>query len=418
MDNLARLFKIVGPGLLVAATGVGAGDLATGSFAGSLLGITILWAVLVGAFLKFVVTEGIARWQLATDSSLIEGVAAHIGRPAIWIFLPYLLLWSYFVGTAMMSGVGVTLHAIFPIFDDARHGKIVFGILASLTGLTLVLRGGYSLFEKIMGFCIGIMFVTVVLTAALLWPGSGEFLSGALVPRIPDFGGIGLTWTVALIGGVGGTVTVLCYGYWIREEGRQGEGDMSLCRIDLVCAYVMTAIFGLSVVIIGSNVNIEGGGATLLVTLSDQLAQRLGLPGRWLFLMGALGATFSSLLGVWQATPYIFADTWRSFLHPPQVHGTADIGHRIDTAARPYRVFLVLLSLLPIIGLFTSFREAQILYTVTGAFFVPLLAVALLLLNGRIRLVGARMKNGPLTMVSLFTALLFFLWVGVTRFIS
>ena len=170
MDKLARLFKIVGPGLLVAATGVGAGDLATGSFAGSLLGITILWAVLVGAFLKFVVTEGIARWQLATDSSLIEGVAAHIGRPAIWIFLPYLLLWSYFVGTAMMSGVGVTLHAIFPIFDDARHGKIVFGILASLTGLILVLRGGYRLFEKIMGFCIGVMFVTVVLTAVLLWP--------------------------------------------------------------------------------------------------------------------------------------------------------------------------------------------------------------------------------------------------------
>jgi hypothetical protein len=180
----------------------------------------------------------------------------------------------------------------------------------------------------------------------------------------------------------------------------------------------MTAIFGLSVVIIGSNVEIEGGGATLLVTLSDQLAQRLGPPGRWLFLIGALGATFSSLLGVWQATPYIFADTWRSFLHPPQVHETASSVHRIDTAARPYRVFLVLLSLLPIIGLFTSFREVQILYTVTGAFFVPLLAITLLLLNGRIRLVGARMKNGPLTTLSLLGALLFFLWVGVTRFTS
>jgi Mn2+/Fe2+ NRAMP family transporter len=32
------LFAMIGPGLLVAATGVGAGDLATASFAGSLLG--------------------------------------------------------------------------------------------------------------------------------------------------------------------------------------------------------------------------------------------------------------------------------------------------------------------------------------------------------------------------------------------
>ena len=42
----------LGPGILVAATGVGAGDLATASFTGSQLGTAVLWAVLVGAFLK------------------------------------------------------------------------------------------------------------------------------------------------------------------------------------------------------------------------------------------------------------------------------------------------------------------------------------------------------------------------------
>jgi Mn2+/Fe2+ NRAMP family transporter len=62
-------FTMIGPGLLVAATGVGAGDLATASFAGSLLGNGILWAAVLGAFLKYVVNEGLARWQLATGSS-------------------------------------------------------------------------------------------------------------------------------------------------------------------------------------------------------------------------------------------------------------------------------------------------------------------------------------------------------------
>ncbi|MAF09550.1 iron transporter, partial [Candidatus Poribacteria bacterium] len=43
------VLSVIGPGILVAATGVGAGDLATGAFTGSQLGTAVLWAVVVGA---------------------------------------------------------------------------------------------------------------------------------------------------------------------------------------------------------------------------------------------------------------------------------------------------------------------------------------------------------------------------------
>ncbi|MGH8196289.1 MAG: hypothetical protein ACREQ8_18125 [Woeseiaceae bacterium] len=84
-----------------------------------------------------------------------------------------------------MSASGVTLHAMFPYFADARDGKIVFGVAAGLVGLAMVLVGGYRLFEIAMRICIGAMFVTVVTTAVLLWPGTGEVLRGLFVPRIP-----------------------------------------------------------------------------------------------------------------------------------------------------------------------------------------------------------------------------------------
>ena len=51
---------LIGPGLLVAATGVGAGDLATGALAGARLGTVVLWAVIIGAGIKFVLNEGLA----------------------------------------------------------------------------------------------------------------------------------------------------------------------------------------------------------------------------------------------------------------------------------------------------------------------------------------------------------------------
>ena len=166
-------FALLGPGILLAATGIGGGDLATASFVGDMLGTAVLWAAVVAALLKFVVTEGIARFQLATGETILEGAAHRIGPLVIWLFLPYFLLWSFFVASAQMSANGVALHGLLPFFADARQGKIVFGMIAGLSALALVLWGGYRVFEVAMRICIGVTFVTVVVTAALLWPGTG-----------------------------------------------------------------------------------------------------------------------------------------------------------------------------------------------------------------------------------------------------
>ena len=396
---------MIGPGLLLAATGVGSGDLATGGIAGSLLGPAVLWAVLLGALLKFVVTEGLARWQLATGETLLEGAVHRLGPIVIWLFFPYLILWSFFVGSAQVSASGITLHAMIPVFDDARNGKIVFGIVSGLAALALVWFGGYRVFERAMQVCIGVMFVTVVVTSVLLWPGTGAVLEGLFVPRIPDAGGEGFTWTVALIGGVGGTLTVLCYGYWLREEGRTSPEDLPACRIDLGAGYLMTALFGMAMVIVGSSIEVEGEGTELLVRLSDRLADVMGPTGKWLFLVGTFGAVWSSVLGVWQAVPYLFADCWALL----RGGGNASA---VDTSAKPYRVYLLLLAIVPLIGLFASFREVQKIYTVIGAMFFPLLAVAVLVFNGRASWVGARFRNGPATIIALAGVLIFFSYLA------
>lgn len=399
---------MIGPGLLLAATGVGGGDLATGGFVGSLVGTAVLWAAVVGALLKYVVTEGLARWQLATGETFIEGVSRRIGRGAIWLFLPYLLLWSFFVGSAQMSASGVALHAALPVFDSAERGRVVFGIAAGLAGLALVWRGGYRLFERVMRVCIGVMFVTVIATAIALWPGTGEVLRGLFVPTIPDADGQGLSWTVALIGGVGGTLTVLCYGYWLREEHITRPEDLRRCRIDLGTGYCMTALFGVAMVIVGSSVTVDGSGAGLLVDLAAELYTQLGAAGSWLFLIGTLGAVFSSLLGVWQAVPYLFADCWRL------IKGRDPVNSRdtIDTHSTPYRGYLIALVLVPMLGLFFTFRDVQLIYTLIGASFFPVLALGLLVFNSRTAWVGV-FRNRPVGMLALAGVLVFFSWMAV-----
>lgn len=420
------LLKVVGPGILVAATGIGAGDLATAAFTGNKLGTAVLWAVVVGAGLKFVLNEGLARWQLATGDTLLEGAVRHFGRPVQYVFLLYLVLWSFFVGSALMSACGVTAHAMLPIFRDApavrassgdggegtaltaaEKDKVLYGLLHSALGVLLVRLGGYRLFEKVMSFFIAVMFVTVVVTALLLVPAWSDVGAGLVVPRIPQFAGQGPGWTVALMGGVGGTLTVLCYGYWIREEGRAGIGELGTCRVDLGVAYAATAIFGLAMVIIGSTITVEGGGAGLVVALGDRLEERLGPIARWAFLVGAWGAVGSSLLGVWQSVPYLFADFWG--LMRARRSGAAR--PMIDTRSAPYRLYLYALASVPALGLGYSFQSMQKIYAIVGAAFMPLLAVALLLLNGRPGWVGDA-RNRRSTAVVLVLMVVFFVVYG------
>jgi hypothetical protein len=164
-------------------------------------------------------------------------------------------------------------------------------------------------------------------------------------------------------------------------------------------------LFGILMIIVGKSVQIEGEGTTMLVSLSERLGEELGPAGRWLFLIGTFGTVFSSLLGVWQATPYLFAECWRL--------GVRRDARPVDTSAPPYRWFLLVMAIVPMIGLFASFREVQKLYTFIGAYIFPTLALVLIVFNSRTAWVGPRFKNHPATIVVLAGVLVFFTWLAL-----
>ncbi len=343
-------FAAVSPGILIAATGVGAGDLMTASLGGSAVGLSIVWAAAAGGALKWFLNEGIARWQMATGTTLLEGWFERLGAWVRWVFIVYFLVWTFVTAGALVNACGVAGVAILRLDDvalvrwfavgvHARLGidapltpdaisKIAWGVIHSMVGLGLVWFGGYKLFERFMGVCIAVMFVTVMTTACLILPTLGGESAG-VPPPTADAGGA-LKWILALLGGVGGTVTLLSYGYWIREAGRSGATGLRACRLDLTLGYAMTALFGMAMVLIGSRVEISGSGASVAIDLSRQLEQILGRPGAWVFRIGFWGAVFSSLLGVWQGVPYLFADFTSQLRRAPDADR-----RRLDFAPRP-----------------------------------------------------------------------------------
>ena len=45
--------KLAGPGLVVAATGIGSGDVVSATVGGARYGVVLLWAIAIGAFFAF-----------------------------------------------------------------------------------------------------------------------------------------------------------------------------------------------------------------------------------------------------------------------------------------------------------------------------------------------------------------------------
>jgi Mn2+/Fe2+ NRAMP family transporter len=102
-------FKLsdLGPGLLLAGSGIGVGDMVASTIAGAEYGLALAWALAAGVVLKFAITEGAARWQLVTGLTLVEGWRDHLPRAVLIAFFVYFVIWSYMVsgGVLLVRGL-------------------------------------------------------------------------------------------------------------------------------------------------------------------------------------------------------------------------------------------------------------------------------------------------------------------------
>lgn len=395
-----RALTLIGPGFVVAATGLGAGDLVAAAVAGASLGTALLWAIAFGAIIKLALNEGLARWQLASGTTLLAGWLQHLPRWINYYFLAYLFIWAFLVGAALMAACGLAANALFPQLSINSWAS-----LHSLLAIALVLFGRYSLFEQAMKVLILLMFATVM--AAILasdWSTVGRTSSTTFNDINQHF-----NLVMALIGGVGGSVTLLCYGYWMREKGWHNTESLTLARIDLIVAYSITALFGMGIMILAAqSAPTSASGTHILLAMADQLGVLLSPIFRELFLIGVWAAVFSSMLGVWQGVPYIFTDVTMQWRRSSAA---------IDASSPSYRLALLYIAIPPIALLYMGKPVwLIILYSVTGALFMPFLALTLLYLNNRI--IAPALRYGTISNIAIVLALIVFSFIGGQYFLS
>jgi len=378
--------------------------------AGTQFGTVLIWAIILGAVLKFALTEGLGRWYMATKTTILEGWHS-MGWWASIYFIVYLALVTFFFGAAAPSASALATTAMFP-------GLMPFWVWAVLHsvvfGFGICILGRYGIFERVMEIFVGVMFLTVVGLAVLLTPSLGELAMGTIVPRMPEGS---LPFVLAVIGGVGGTFTLVSYTYWVRERGWRQPSWIPMMRTDLSVGYIATGIFMVAMLVIGAellfangtSISDEGG----LVALSDPISERFGPIASWLFLIGFWAAATSSITGAWNGGAYLFGDLVRTLRRVPEDQGEEYLSEK----GVFFRGFLVWITFPPLLLLtFDEPVAIVIIYASLGALFMPFLAVTLLwLLNLRVE---REYRSGLLSNLVLGAALLLFIYVATQEIIG
>jgi Mn2+/Fe2+ NRAMP family transporter len=269
--------------------------------------------------------------------------------------------------------------------------------------------GRYELFERIMKVFAGLKFGAVILLAILLAPSLGELALG-FVPRIPEGALINV---LAIIGGVGGTYSLAAYTYWVRERGWRHSSWIPTMRTDLTFGYALTALFMVSMLVIGAEL-LFGTGASIsddegLVTLVDPLQDRFGLLARWVFLLGFWAVATGAMLGAWNGGAYLFADWVRTIREVPDEESEEYLSEK----SVYFRGFLAWMTFPPMVLL--TFGQPVLLvivYASLGALFLPFLAITLLLLLNS-RRVSPEYRNRIVSNAFLAASVIPFIVVGV-----
>jgi Mn2+/Fe2+ NRAMP family transporter len=396
LNALRERLLALGPGLVLAAAGIGAGDVVVASVTGIKFGTALLWAVVFTVALKFVVTEALARWQLATGETLVQAWITRLPRWVGIYFAAYLVLWTFLVGASLSSACGLAAASLAPALSVPAWGGIHAVLAAALVALNR-----YTQFQRVMKVLVALMAGCVLVCAMLTTPAVSSLARGLFVPTLPAGGGA--TQMLALLGGIGGSLTVICYGYWMRSAGWRGSEKLSLVRSDVRLAYVFTGLFGIALIVIAAGVHAEAAtGARIAIGIADRLESVAGPAARWIFLAGFWCTVFTAMLGVWQGVPQVYVDllsAWRtrssdvsSSASAHSVAGKqearADESSLTSTPSmadrRTYLAALAFLAGPPLALLWFKEPVAVVVtFSIAGAFFMPFLAGTLLYLNNR-----------------------------------
>jgi Mn2+/Fe2+ NRAMP family transporter len=456
--SLSRALRQIGPGLILAASIVGTGELIQTTSLGAQAGFGLLWLILLSCVIKVFVQVELGRYAITHGKTTLAAFdtlpGPRLGASWLcWLWLIMMLTTQAQVA-AMEGTVGQAAHMAFPRASQvvaeaagslvsswreyiAGHQEYFWAAVTTLAGIMLLLSGGYRRLEKITTVLVAaVTLFTVVSVLILQWtsfrimlPDLRHGFALAMPPAV-----VALAFSAFGITGVGAS-ELFAYPYWCIEKGyaryagrrsddpdwaRRARGWTSVMQLDAWCSMVVFTVATVAFYFLGAAVlhpqKLDPRGPEMIPTLSRMYLQPLErTPLSWLrpftrvgFLLGAWAVLFKTLYVSTAANSRLTADFLNllGLWHPA----------RPADRERMVKLFCVIYPTLGLL-LYFAFREPQGLVKVGGiaqALMLPFIAGATIYLRQR----DADRRVGPSFLSDSFTWLAFFAVTAVALYSS
>jgi Mn2+/Fe2+ NRAMP family transporter len=332
----AALLKI-GPGIILAGSIVGSGELLLTTSLGAEHGFAFLWLILFSCVVKVFVQLELGRYAISSGKPTLAALDELPGPRfrvhwLVWWWFGMLLATVSQLG-AMIGGVAQALNLAMPgvsrelaewfgpnlpwLADRlTSHPEYPWAILTALAAVGLLLIGGYRSVERITTVLVaGVTLITVVCVVAL--PASGYPISLGDIGEGFSFAlpavGIAAAFSTFGITGVGAS-ELYSYPYWCIEKGyarfagqrnadeawvSRARGWMRVMKLDAWVSMLVFTTATVSFYFLGATVlhrqGLHPAKEKMIETLAEMYVPAFGSWTRFAFLIGAWAVLFKTL---------------------------------------------------------------------------------------------------------------------------
>lgn len=329
MKNFLKFLLSFGPGIFAIGYTIGTGSVTSMIVAGNNFGMSLLWVLFFSCLFSGVLIYVSGSYCLLTGETALYAVKKHFpGGKAI--ALTIILTVGIGQWNSLIGILGITSNVIFEVLsinfpalifhlinECQAHGQKLLLLsrvfpnqiyldLVIGTFYTLLIRGNYSIFEKILAVFVSAMGLSFLFTLFFVFPLPADILAG-LVPTIPEVEGAG-TLIAAFVGTTMAAATFLSRPLFIQGKGWTLKDFKTQKNDAWVASILIFTISGSIMAVASGSLYGTGTEITHVLDMSSTLKPSVGKFAVSIFFIGTLSAGLSSIFPCLMIVPLMLGD--------------------------------------------------------------------------------------------------------------
>jgi len=236
LDQLVKLVRTLGPGILTATAAIGGSHLVASTQAGAKFGWSLVLLILLVNLFKYPFFRAAITYTMATGNTLQNGYAK-MGKGYIGLAFT-LNIFNAIVNTSALTLFSASLLGY---FLPGNLSLLVLSLIVLTMSLLIVLAGHFAMLNRVSKIIMVLLAVSTVAAALIAWNNGPVAPAGYVSPSPWTLASLG--FLVVTMGWMPAPIDISCLtSLWLVKQQSEQEVTPKSALFDFNLGYVVTAV--------------------------------------------------------------------------------------------------------------------------------------------------------------------------------